>query len=386
MRMRETESSSPSKKPVAILELCAVVAGSALAVVILHFALRGGETKFEDLALGKATTSVYASVDGHKIHCNGVDGSEACIDGIRKRGATQVALWLGNSQIHAINQWKPDQETATAILHRRFQPRGIDVVAFSLPNARLEEYYLLFTYLSSRIPIRYLILSVVFDDLRGTQLRPLMMGALKDPATLAALERSEVGRQIAKRYGDEPSGDFAALEETVQEHSEAALNGWLERHWKLWALRPEARGRFFLSLYDIRNTVLGITAQSKRKMIAGPYRNNMAALESLLDASTRAGVGVVLYIVPIRDDVEIPYDAREYQRFKRELEEIAARHGVSCSNLEGIVPGPLWGLKAPTNIGGRLEIDFMHFQAQGHVLLANAVGELLEAQLNGDPR
>ena len=384
--MRGTKSSSPSKRLVAVLELCAVVAGSALAVVILHFALVGEETKFEDLALGKATTSVYASVDGYKIHCNGVDGSEACIDGIRKRGATEVALWLGNSQIHAINQWKPNQETATPILHRRFWPRGVDFVAFSLPNASLEEHYALFTYLSSRIPIRYLILSVVFDDLREAHFRPLMMGALKDPATLAILQKNEVGREIVTRYSHEPSGDFAALEKTVQEHSEAALNGWLERHSKPWALRPEARGRFFASLYNFRNTVLGITAQSKRRMIAGPYQNNMAALESLLEAATHAGVRVVLYNVPIRDDVEIPYDAQEYQRFKREVEEIATRHGVSFSDLEGIVPAPLWGMKASTNIGGKLEFDFMHFQAQGHVLLANAIGDLLEAQLNGDLR
>jgi hypothetical protein len=40
-------------------------------------------------------------------------------------------------------------------------------------------------------------------------------------------------------------------------------------------------------------------------------------------------------------------------------------------------------MKDATNLGDRAEIDFMHFQAPGHVLLATSLGDIVQQNLSG---
>ena len=51
--------------------------------------------------------------------------------------------------------------------------------------------------------------------------------------------------------------------------------------------------------------------------------------------------------------------------------------GFYFSNFEDIVPSEYWGMKESTTIGGGLELDFMHFKAEGHRLLADSIYEQL---------
>jgi hypothetical protein len=384
MAVSESASKLPPSQSAARFEISALVVGALVALGGLQLTLHGEQTNFAELALGEETTSVYASIGDHKIHCDGLADAEHCTADARARNAKRVALWLGNSQLHAINQLQPGDETATPLLHRALRPRGVDVVAISMPNATPMEHYLLFSHLLSRLPVRYLVLSVVFDDLRETDVRSGMTAALQDPATAEVLMRSESGRQILARYSGTATGDLAALDQTVQEHSETAMNAWLDQHSTLWSLRREARGWLFSNLRGLRNAALGITPQTKRKLIPARYRENMAALRAALDAAEVAGVDVLLYVAPIRNDVEIPYVEAEYARFKGDLESLAAEYAITYANLEDLVPAPLWGMKSRARGSDELELDFMHFQAPGHTMLAEAIRGLLEAQLNGD--
>ena len=45
------------------------------------------------------------------------------------------------------------------------------------------------------------------------------------------------------------------------------------------------------------------------------------------------------------------------------------------------MPGELWGMQDATDGGGQPEYDFMHFQARGHALLAEALAALLDPQI-----
>jgi len=93
---------------------------------------------------------------------------------------------------------------------------------------------------------------------------------------------------------------------------------------------------------------------------------------------------VVVYIAPVRSDIEIPYVDDEYARFKAEAERLAVDSGAVFVNLEDLVPGSEWGSK--DGALGTLEFDFAHFRAPGHTLLANALGDLLENEkLVGPP-
>lgn len=383
MAMPSRTSNRAPALPKPALELAAILVGALIALAALHIGFSARDQRFEDFALGEATTSVYASVDGAPIHCQSVEDAAGCLSGHALRGARPVALWLGNSQVHAVNQLKPGEENAPPILFRRLAGRGLELITFSQPNANLQEHLVLFTYLAARLPVRQLVLSVVFDDLREVGIRAAIAPALQDPEVIARLERHEIGGKIIARSGKLAAGDLAALDQTVQEVSEKALTRWLEEHSTLWALRPQARGALFSNLYLLRNTLFGITAQSQRKMIPGRMAMNLAAGRALLADARERGISVLVYVVPLRGDVAAPYVETEYAHFKREIEALARSEGAAFANLESLVPAPLWGEKSSTNLEAGAELDFMHFQAGGHALLAEKLGELLDDARQG---
>lgn len=367
-------------------ELAAVAIGVVVALAALGRASVGPETRFDELALGASTSSFYAKRGEYPIHCRTLEDADACIRGFRARGGGRVVLWLGNSQLHAVNQLKPGEETAAAVLSRRLAASDRDLLTFSQPNANLQEHWLLFSHLRRSLPVEWLLLPVVFDDLRETGIRAELAPALDKRETRVGLAASEVGRRILAVNAEKPADDFAALAETVQEAVETGMNGWLENHVRLWAQRPELRGRLFSKLHELRNATLGITAQSRRKLIRGRYDLNMAALEAMLDEATANGIRTLVYIVPLRDDVEVPYDEAEYAQFQSEVEALAHSRGAAFANLASIVPGEFWGMKDSTSASGQPELDFMHFQASGHAILARALGDRLEAEMRRDTR
>ena len=84
-------------------------------------------------------------------------------------------------------------------------------------------------------------------------------------------------------------------------------------------------------------------------------------------------VNVLVYIVPLRNDVKPPYSPQEYSEFKLEIENETAQNGFYFSNFENIVPPEYWGFKESTNLGRDHEFDFMHFKREGHQLLAASI-------------
>ena len=62
---------------------------------------------FNDLALGEDTTSYFGTVKNKRVHCMDENDLDLCLDSYFNHGKKKdVTLWLGNSQLHAINQKK----------------------------------------------------------------------------------------------------------------------------------------------------------------------------------------------------------------------------------------------------------------------------------------
>jgi hypothetical protein len=367
--------------------LISIGVGLVFSILLLLLASSGKTNNFEDLALGKNNVPVYAEYHGTRIHCTGVDDANLCLQGARERHLPNMALWLGNSQLHAINQYKPGQENAPPILFRILTNKCVDLLTFSQPNASFQEQYVLFEYLRNRLSPDVLILPLVFDDTRETGIRDSISTALKQPETITSLKATEIGQRILAEDQKSGSGskDFAGLAETVQEQVEVAANNWLSGHFQLWASRPEVRGRLFDDLYNFRNTIFRITPQTKRRIIRSRYQDNLDALDAILTTASSANIKVLAYIAPLRMDVDVPYNLEEYDRFKGDTENLVRSKGAAFLNLEALVPGELWGEKPATTVGGEYELDFMHFQAAGHVLLAQALGREVDALILGFP-
>ena len=189
---------------------------------------KNGSVKFEDLALGEETTSLYLSkADGRVIHCSDLDDLNICLEDYQNiRVNTPIILWLGNSQLHAVNQFSPGEETAAPELHRRFFDTGNYFLTLSQPNASLQEHYLFFAYLLNNLPIKTLVLPLVFDDMREEGIRMNLSDALSDKNTAKLLNVSKVGRSIinAKNSKDAANYDLAALKDTPQKRVESVLN------------------------------------------------------------------------------------------------------------------------------------------------------------------
>jgi len=370
-----TDVASDSRSATALL--VPVILGAVMGLLVIITNPVEIDSKFDEFALGKETVSLYARLGDFPIHCRTPRDGAACINGFKARGAKRAALWLGNSQIHAVNQLQEGQETAPLQLFGKLRDHGLDLITFSQPNANLQEHYVLFEYLRHHLPIDLLILSLLFDDMRETGLRPPIKNVTANPEVTQALRSSGMGQLVNNNSGsqDAAGNDLAALVDTAQERSEIALNSWLDSHSRLWGARPEVRGKLFVSLHRLRNYVLGITPSSKRKVIRGPYELNRKALEALLGSANAVGIKVFLYIVPLRSDLESPYVPAEYEAYKAEMLAIADAINVPILNLEDLVPGEHWGTKDSTTMGGGAEIDFQHFRAPGHQLLADAIYE-----------
>lgn len=363
--------------------LLPLLIGIVLGIFLLHNSslVVNSDVNFDELAFAGGTTSYFAKVNQLQIHCSSFPTIYQCINDYKNFGGNEeVVLWLGNSQLHAINQMRTGDETASAILYRDLKTEYKHLLTFSQPNASLQEHYVLYEYLSQKLPISYLLLPVVFDDLRETGIRSGLKDAFKISEVSANLSRTEIGRNLIAIQGDKDvvGIDMDALDATVQEKVENYLNSQLGSIWGIWAERSSFRSNVMNNLYLLRNWIFGITPSSERKMIPGRYRLNMQSLQAIMHSANQKGIKVLIYIVPIRDDVTIPYDLHQYNKFKSEVELADKNESARFINLEGLVPAKLWGSKDSTSIGVVEELDFMHFKAKGHELLAERLLSELE--------
>lgn len=377
-------------KPKVLLTLILISCGLGLSI-ITFFTSSGTPKDFGEFALGKGTASYFAKVRNDPIHLGGIEQLEVqrLMDGWKKRGEKDVILVLGNSQTHGINQYVEGQKSYNHLLFDAFY-QEYDVLALSVPNANLQEFYLAFEYLSQRLPVKRVLIPVFMDDLRDDGIKQYFFSGLEDfkingNSVIAQQIDEEIATYKKEAVEKVEDKDFIALEQTIQEKSEKSLNNFFNKHFSIWRSRPTLRGDIFLNLYFLRNTVLGISAQTKRNMIPEKYKKNITALKALVQSATLQKIKPLLYIPPLRTDVEPPYVLTEYAAFKQELKDFVEQNeskGVTFYNFEKIVPGELWGVKEATNLFGGTELDFMHFQYKGHQLLFEELNTAIKADEN----
>jgi len=333
--------------------------------------------QLEEFALGEETSIYRAMYDRSHIQCMTPNDGDLCIEAYKESYYQKdLVLWLGNSQLHAINQMSQGDINAVEILHHSLRSENQYLMAFSYPNASLQQHYVTFEYLAHQLPIKTLVLPVVFDDMRETGVGNDFSSAFETREVVKSLSNTKIGESLVENssFQDSAGNEMLALHQTVQERSEKYLNEALAIEWNIWAKRPELRGEIIKRLYRLRNTVFGINASSVRNKIPGRYFLNIKALTAILASSKEKNINVLIYIVPLRSDVKTPYNIKDYADFKEEIEFIALSNNAMFADLESVVPSEEWGRKDVTGLGEGTELDFMHFQAAGHERLAKAIG------------
>lgn len=368
-----------------MLKIFPLITGLVSLPFILAFLLAGTPVNWEELALGKETfsphvllqdgTRVYAKDGERAIHC------ESLVNCFKKYNRNEpTVLWLGNSQLHAINQFKETDRLASEILYHQLREDGLDLLTISHPSANLQEHYVISEYAKASLNLNAVVVGIVFDDMREFGVRNDVANVLGGSKVLSALNETLIGKKILKRSREvlDIEDEYGGLNNTQQDATEKMLNLALNKVSDTWGRRPYLRGLVFNTMYKSRNYVFNITPSTKRKVIRPRYADNWSALEQLIESYSSSAIQVYLYVAPIRDDVEVPYVLDEYEKFKREVESLALRKNVVFKNFEAIVPANFWGEKDSTGIDGVPELDFMHYQYGGHKILSSAVYEMLK--------
>ncbi len=357
---------------------------SLLSAVVIAFAAltysASQQIDFENLAKGEQNTSCGETFQGKAFTASSVKDIKAIIDERHVVGAGLSCnhfariIWLGNSQLHYINQFKEGDHIAPYWLRMAYkEPPCFEPLGLSLPNANMQEFLLLSRYAAARIKMNLLVvMEVEFMGFREDGLRSDFTDMLVPEVKNELRHTSPVAEDIVKRYervsnNANEQGAKEALSGTVQKPIEQWLNNSLSGHWKLWERRPQIEAGIKLDLYYLRNYLFGIHATSTRRIIPIRYERNMEALRDILADCRQRQIPVLLYIAPVRQDKPIPYDPVEWNSWKSELQGISKQFGATFVNLEKLVPGEYWG----TYVEG--EIDFMHFQGPGHRLLAQTL-------------
>ncbi len=374
-----------------------VVAGCILGVVLLWSLGSADKIDFEEVALGSQTTGVDASCNGYPIRCGNPRGLDYFWRGWRKRGSRPYVLLMGNSQLHAINQIKAGDLSAPRLLFDHLDAGGVDLCAFTVPNATLTELYVVFEYIVLHKSPESVIVEVCFDDTRNEALRAEYISLLSDPSLEPVLRKTGSGKELLKRYPpaggraapsaagtgspDKSEAEVAGLSNSLQEPLELYLNRIAGKVIPGWGGRSQMRGDLFLSLYKLRNRILGITPQSKRRMIRPRYMLQMEALKTMLQRCADLRIKALVYIPPLRDDLSPPYVDAEYLRFKQDVAGVADACGAWYRDFEHLVPGRYWGKTNSTSGEASAELDFMHFQGYGHKLLAGSLARTVDQML-----
>lgn len=245
------------------------------------------------------------------------------------------------------------------------------VFGLSLPNSGPRENLVVSAWAMSRSSPKWLIVPVVYDMLRFYDLRPGFKELLDDPMR-AELRASTVGRELLhdiERQGAEENRDAqgtSRLGFSLQDISERRLNALFSERSQVWRDRDQAYAALLNDVYRLRNWTFRIRPETKRPVIPARLDANMLALEELMEMARRHGATVIVYVAPIRWDVEPPYELAQYEAWKPTLEQLCAAHGAHYLDLDRLVPDDLWGTSAG-------DIDFMHFQGEGHRILGERI-------------
>ena len=300
-----------------------------------------------------------------------------------------LVILAGMSQMYAINDARPQDETISEHMDDALSPRGIRVFGMAAPNLCNEEVVLLLlsTMSDPRTRPDVFIYGGCFDKFRNLDLRPEYQAFLKDRPALRSLW-NDTAKEYVGRYpkaGKKMTKSLSEVEEVEegkdreQDTVEALLRGFASRWLPVVSARNDLNANVQLQLFLLRNWLLDIKPTSKRPIIEGRYQMNREFLGMMADIARQGSVKLIMYVIPLNPLAENPYIPSQYADFKEWLERFCRERDVPFANLENAVPSEAWG----EFMGGP---DFKHFRGEGHRLTAAALLEHFSPEIHRSSR
>jgi hypothetical protein len=295
---------------------------------------------------------------------------ERCWPQLMELSRSRTVILAGMSQMYAINDQGPRDETISECLDDALAPRGIRVFGLAAPNLCNEEalYLLLATLSELPHPPETFVYGVCFDKFRNLNLRPGYQTFLGAHTALrhlwqATAQSADAAYPKASAKMTQTFEGFLSSSGNRDDGIEARLRRTASHLLPVVAAQNDINAAVQLRLFLWRNAIFHIKPTSKRPVIEDRYKLNIEFLELLVDVARSRGVRVILYVIPLNPQAENPYIAEQYAAFKRWIEGYCRRRAIPFANLEDAVPAPFWG----EFMGGP---DFKHFTGEGHRLTA----------------
>jgi lysophospholipase L1-like esterase len=275
-------------------------------------------------------------------------------------------VWLGNSQLHSIIDEQPGDFLVSHWLKNDWPRqccRSLELRVFSPASPSLQEQFVLSQYIVNRVPLDAMIVAIPFNDFMQDGLRDDFVFILT--AELRShLEELSVGKKVVSRAAKPLKSDPPASTISFQARADAWLSERLAAFSELWRMRPDFRAILATDVLSVRNWIFDVQPTRVRKLIKARYDLNMEALTAIVSDLHNKQIAAILYIPPLAQDHPFPYDHDEYKAFKADIMNVAHTYSATMLDLEQAVPADLWDRHA---------IDYMHFNGEGHKLLAKAL-------------
>ena len=112
------------KKIIIYLKLLLIILIPIFSWFYLEKIIINNNKKFDELALGQDNIFINDKLLDNKILCNSLDNVSECILFLKKH-KTKI-LWIGNSQLHAVNQPDINAKLSSYIVSENLQKKEIE--------------------------------------------------------------------------------------------------------------------------------------------------------------------------------------------------------------------------------------------------------------------
>ena len=345
-------------------------------------ALQQSDFNPEEFGLGRNTFTKIAYKENFAI-----SGLPDTLDPVnrhfRKLRKTEqsVAIWLGASQLHAINPLTEGDKLAVEYANAAADNRGANLAYLqtSTPNANFHDLLTMYQlFRQEGLFPDWLIIAAVYDDLREKGMQVSLLKQLKEIPD-ETIDSGGKGIKdvldewlLVKREADSPTRGtpHERLEKWLVSNLENTLPGYKYRG-RLIAQTSISIQTFLLNLRTQFITKTGFRKTRVPKIPKHLIAWNNEALEALIKLALHDRCKMLIYKQPHRPSEEQFYHNREkYDAYFDELSKKCRElKNVYYLDLEIIVPEQYWGV---TNSG---RPDVFHFRDEAHYLLGKSIDE-----------
>ena len=151
------------------------------------------------LALGQGTSAVFGHVGEVQIHCQEPSGDSTCRKALVTDADEKGVLWLGNSQLHGINQYRDGDLPGPQLVAEHLLSSNLPFASISPPNASLTEHYVIYEWMRATTAIETIVIGLCYDDTREQGLRPSIKSTLADAGLKKGFRKQSLVNNCLRR-------------------------------------------------------------------------------------------------------------------------------------------------------------------------------------------